>query len=54
MAAKQLKSGGSTINLELYRKTRSRSWGAIKPVTQVVPDKKKKNSKKACRSKVVE
>lgn len=34
-------------------RTRERTW-VIKPITQVIPNKKAKQSKKACRGKVVE
>lgn len=43
----------TTVNLELYRKTRNRVWG-IKPVTQIVPNKKARQRKQACRRKVGE
>jgi uncharacterized protein (UPF0335 family) len=39
--------------LDLYRQTKSREW-EIKPITKVVPNKKKAKSKKFCRQKVAE
>lgn len=54
MAKKKRKvQNESTVNLELYRKTRNRVW-SIKPITQVVPNKRAKRNKEACRRKVGE
>jgi hypothetical protein len=38
--------------IKLMRQSRDRT-SLINPVTKIVPNKKKKNSKKACRGKVV-
>lgn len=49
MAKKKKKD--SSINLDNYKKTRTRAW-LIKPITQVVPNRKAKNNKAWCRGKV--
>jgi hypothetical protein len=43
----------SSLTLNLYRQTRSRTW-VVNPVTQVVTSKKKKNNRNACRTKKFE
>ena len=50
---KKKKKKKQEIDFEMYRQTRSRDWG-INPVTKVVPNKKAKGNKNACRSKVGE
>lgn len=43
------------VNLDKYRQTRGRIViGGIRPATKIVPNKKAKESKEACRSKVGE
>jgi hypothetical protein len=43
----------ANIMLDLLRQTRDRTW-VMKPITQVVPNRKKEKSRKACRGKVVD
>ena len=45
-----MKKKNANANYEAWRKERG-SWGAISPITKVVPNKKKKNTKTKHRKK---